>query len=349
MSNICRIASGLVLLLAAGAAHASPLSLTSSDASQQINVNVGPTPGFVQVIGLDGQDATYTGVTALSITTGSGFDFIEFRIRGTAPVPITVNTRSNNSDVKVIYELPTTSTAAVAHAVTVLGEGGNDKVTFEGVIRPRHFFSNWTVRPGAGNNEVIVTTSTTANVRTNDQRLDTVSGPGEDIVAVNVESLAPRNYVMVRALTGQANDSVVLNFNGLYSGVTPSVPNTIRFFVDQNSGLDVCEANIISRGRSANVAGTMIGGSGDDFLKLLLDGNGTVDTVMNGRANNDTVDVELKGTISGTPQLQGFTGDDYLKVVHTNGQVLTTPIVDGGDNFDRAVAFGTIVNVENLE
>ncbi|HEX2839012.1 MAG TPA: hypothetical protein VHN77_12895, partial [Phycisphaerales bacterium] len=330
-------------------AEASHLRLVSNNAGQQININIGPVTGTVQVFGLNGQDATYTGVSSLEVETGSGQDFVEVRVRGVAPMPVSINTRANNSDVKFVYEMPNTTSTAVAHAVTVLGEGGNDKVTFEGVIRPRFFFSNWTVRQGGGNNEVFVTTSTTTNVRTNDQRLDTVSGSGEDVVAVNVESLAPRNYLLVRALTGQANDSVVMNFNGQFSGVTPSVPNTIRFFVDQNAGLDVCEANIVSRGRSANVAGTMIGGSGDDFLKLLLDGNGSVDTVMNGRANNDTVDVELKGTISGTPQLQGFTGDDYLKVVHTNGQVLTTPIVDGGDNFDRAVAFGTIVNVENLE
>jgi hypothetical protein len=349
MSNIRRIASGLALTLAAVAAHANPLQLISSNDSQQINVDIGPAPGFVRVIGLNDQDATYTGVTSLEIITGAGTDFLEFRVRGTTPVPVTVSTRSGDSDVKFTYELPTTLSTPVAHAVTVLGEGGNDKVTFEGVIRPRHFFSNWTVRQGSGNNEVYVTTSTSSNVRTNDQRLDTVSGSGEDTVAVNVQSVAPRNYLLVRALTGQANDSVRLNFNGLYSGVTPSVPNTVRFFVDQNAGLDVCEASIVGRGRSTNVAGTMIGGSGDDLLKLLLDGNGTVDTVMNGRANNDTIDVELKGTISGTPRLEGFSGDDYLKVVHMNGQVLSTPIVDGGDGFDRAVAFGAIINVEDNE
>lgn len=319
------------------------LALTTNNAQQQIEVEVGPIPGEVRVFGISGipDGVPFTNVAAIDLRTGTAQDFVQFRIFSAEAPTINLNTGAGNSDVKFIYFTPAGLTPA-SSSVTVTGGAAENKVGFEVFNEADSFDANWAVTHGDGNSEV--TAAVTSTVATSLLAVDlrTSSGRGQDKAELAITSAAAMLDVAFSPRTGAGNDSTLLTIDGLE-------PGTASLFFDSNlgDGFDVAEAIAVTRGGTATYSGRIVGGNGDDQAKLLLEGDGRSTLTMNGGNGNDVLDMEYKGAVRGAPRLLGGAGNDILKIVATE-PALMNPLLDGGAGFDEAIGFGRIINVENI-
>lgn len=131
------------------------LQLVTNNAQQQIEVTIGPIPGEVRVSGIATipSDFVFSDITTIDLLTGSAFDYVEFRFLSEVIPEVIVNTGAGESDVKFIYEIPASLSAASASA-TVTGGGTHDKVDFYVNSSAPSFAASWNVTHGNGNNEV---------------------------------------------------------------------------------------------------------------------------------------------------------------------------------------------------
>jgi hypothetical protein len=342
----------LALAASAGLAHAqlgtgggtqvgSALTLTTNNAQQQIEVVIGPLPGDVQVTGVDNA-GSYTGVGSISLTTGSGLDVIVFRILTNQVPDITVATGGNDSDVSFLYEIDFTAEIAGSN-VTVTGGSGNDKVSFQASSLAAGVAARWNVNHFGGNNETKVEFNATGASEFLDLNLNTINGGGQDLLSVAVVSAALDNRFRLTGTMGGNNDTAFFNFDG----ISPSALS-LNYLFDMGAGNDVAEVTNVTRGGIANVTGAVAGGNGLDSIKFLLEGSGTSNLSLQGGAGADTVEVDYKGTIDGSPFLIGNGGNDVLKLVVTDGPQISTPTLDGGPGIDTGIGFGTFISIEQF-
>jgi hypothetical protein len=323
-------------------AQTSVLTLTSNNAQQQIEVEVGPLPGEVRVFGFNGgSEMSYTGVTAINLRTGSAQDFVEFRIYTPAAPAITLNTGASNSDVKFIYFTPGAAGAASSD-VTITGGTGNDIVNFEVFSEAADFAANWTVNQGNGDNEVNAVVNSTQVSSSLTLDLTATQGLGQDKASFNVIGAAASTDIGYVARQGAGNDTATFNFD-------EQTPGAAFVFLDINgaAGQDTAEAVAVTRGGTAAFSGRILGGNDADFAKLLLEGAGSSSVQLNGGAGADYLDSEYKGAVTGSPRLLGLDGDDFLKIV-ADQPALLRPTLDGGLGFDIAIGFGRIINCEQI-
>lgn len=335
-------ASQMVAMMT-GRSTAGVLQLRTSDASQQIEIQVGPAAGEVRVFGVAGvpSGATFRDITFIDLATGAGEDYVEFRIFATVIPEILVNTRANNSDVKFIYDIPQTPDF-VSSVVTVRGNTANDKVAFDVLSDADSFQAFWDVRHGNGDNESLANIKSENPTSLLDITFLHAAGAGQDKYETQVISGAAQLNLNLLGRLGAGNDSALFGIDEKLPGVA-----TVSFDFNLGAGFDTAEAITVLRGGTATLAGAMRGGDGDDSLKLLLEGDGTSDVVMNGGRGNDTIDSEYKGVVAGRPRLLGGDGNDYLKIVADQPGAMN-PFIDGGAGFDEAIGFGTIINVEKV-
>jgi len=337
----------IVAAFAQGASAGVPapktLDLVTDNQQQQIEIEVGPVAGEVRVYGIDGirSGTTYTGIAHVNLTTGSAFDFVEFRIFATVVPSIMINTNAGDSDVKIIYETPTTPDP-VWSEVAIFGHSGNDKAGFEVISEAASFGVSWDVRHGDGDNE------TTAAVLT-DRFADALSvdlyglaGSGQDKLTASVITGASNLNVSVAGALGGGNDQAVLTIDEKRAS-----SQALALDLDMGAGEDVAEVIAVLRGGIADLSGLVAGGADKDTLKLLFEGDGVSSITLDGGDGPDVLDSEYKGLALGSPQLLGGTGDDYLKIVAKEA-VAMVPFIDGGRGYDIAIGFGTIVNVEEI-
>lgn len=351
MKRSFALSAVLALVASAGLAHAqltsggtqvgSALTLTTNNAQQQIEVVIGPLPGDVQVTGIDNA-GNYTGVGSISLTTGNNLDVVTFRILTNQVPDITVATGAGDSDVSFLYEIDFTAEVAGSN-VTVTGGTGNDKVNFEATSLAAGVAARWNVNHFGGFNETKVTFNATGASEFLDIDLNSVAGGGQDLLSVNVVSAALDNRFRLTGTMGAGNDTALFNFDG----ISPSALN-LSYLFDLGAGNDVAEVANVTRGGIASVSGAVAGGNGLDNIKFLLEGNGTSALSLQGGAGADTIDVEYKGTIAGSPLLIGNGGNDVLKLVVTDGPQISTPTLDGGPGIDTGIGFGTFISIEQF-
>lgn len=319
------------------------LVIVTNNQHQQIEIEVGPVAGEVSVFGVDGipSGMTFPGVTAVELTTGSGQDFVEFRMFGTELPPVTVSTGSNNSDVKFIYETPFNVTP-VTSEVTVNGLGGNDIVNFEVISDADSFDASWTVNHGNGNNETNATVLSAAPSSALGIDLSSNTGSGLDKLTASILSGAATVDIGFGGSLGFNNDIAILSIDEQSPGAT-----TVNLGLDLSRGFDTAEILAVTRGGTVDFNGTVLGGTGSDSLKSLIDGGGSSSLVLDGGPGADSLDSEYKGEVTGAPALLGAGGNDFLKIV-ADQPAFMTPFIDGGAGIDTAIGFGTIVNVENI-
>lgn len=323
-------------------AQATLLQIVSNGAGQQIEVEVGPIPGGVAVTGVNGGSTLlYTGVTSIDLRTGAGQDYVEFRISTSTVPPIAVSTGGNISDVKFIYELPFSATNIVSN-ITVTGGSVNDTVDFSVIASGDNFTGNWTVNHGAGDN----TTTSTINLPEPSTALNLNytgnSGVGQDTLGLALISGAANLSLSVGGSMGGGNDVA----NIVVDGLGPAAMAT-AFNLNLGAGNDAANAEVISRGGTIALSGAIRGATEIDTIVVKAEGNGTFNVLGDGGAGNDLVDFELKGSYTGTPRLLGGLNDDELKIV-VDGPLTLTPFIDGGPGIDKAIGFGTIINVEQI-
>ncbi len=331
-----------VYMVASQAFSGGALTLTTDDDSQQIEIQTGPQPGFVKVIGVDGASAEYSGVTSIDLTTGAGQDYVEFRIFGPIVPNILVNTGTNNSDVKLIYQIPYT-TVPVSTMVSVIGADQNDKVAFEVLNSVETLIADWSVAHGNGANETKVLVDTPEGTTLTSIALSTLSGAGKDKLDAAFKSGAATVDLEIDASLGNNSDSSIISVTEQEAGFTRLAVN-----IDLGRGLDVSEIITVLNGGTTTQTGVVKGGGGDDFLKMLQEGDGSNSIVLNSGGGDDYIDMEFKGAVTGSPKQRAAAGDDFLKLVATQPGLMS-PLMDGGPGFDVAHGFGAIINVEDFD
>lgn len=148
--------------------------------------------------------------------------------------------------------------------------------------------------------------------------------------------------IAVGGAMGSNNDTAVV----LIDGLEPAV-STTNLNLDLGTGDDTAEFSEVNRGGLSHASGHMGGGGGRDALVFKSEASGTVNVALNGGDGDDLADMQLKGEITGAPMFLGGIGNDELKLVVDGPQTLS-PFFDGGPGFDKAIGFGTFVNVEQI-
>ena len=319
------------------------LAITTNNGSQQIEILIGPEPGVVRIIGVDGiPDAPFTGITAIDLRTGSGQDAIEVRVFTAEAPDLFINTGSNQSDVKVIYEVATFAASAQS-TVSITGGTSDDKVAFEVLSTADTFVADWTVVHGNGNNETKVMYDAPEAASLASITLATTSGSGEDKLDTQVKSGAADVDLDIYALLGAGNDSAIVNISEQFPGFT-----RLALDINLGRGIDVGEIVTVLQGGQTAQSGRVLGGADSDFLKLLQEGTGVNNVLLNAGAGDDSTEMEFKGAVTGAPKQRASDGNDFLKLVATNPAILN-PLLDGGAGFDIAIGFGRIINVEQID
>jgi hypothetical protein len=310
---------------------------------QQIEVNVGPLPGQVQISGVIGASTTtFENVAEIIATTGPAQDFVEFRmLAATLPAPVFSFT-AGNSDVKVIYEPPSNATVVTSN-VSITGGVGNDKAAFEVLNGAPTFIASWEVLAGNGTNEAIAVVQSPDASDLLAIALNMRSGSGQDKFDVSVTSNAAAVDISANPFIGSGNDSAIITTLALGTGNL-----NLQSFGSLGNGLDVYEVTNVSNGGVASFSGFVDGGDGTDTLKFTSEASGPMNLTLSGGAGADNLDWFAKGSaVTGSPKLLGGTGNDYLKLV-VDGPFAATPFIDGGSGYDIAFGFGTIVNCEEV-
>lgn len=341
-----------VALALAGASHALgsatlvngvlTIDTTIYNTDQQMEFNVGPIPGTVQIGGVIGATVTdFVGVTSIVVKSGPRQDYIEFRMYADTLPPVTINTGVGNSDVKVIYDLPSAATS-VSTSVSITGNGGNDKSTFEVLQGAPTFLASWNVQAGNGNNETFAVVQSSAASDILAIALNMRAGTGQDKLEASVVSDAAAVDLSVNPDLGGGADSVIVFNDALSTGNL-----NLLSFGSLGDGQDVYELGNVQRGGTASFFGFIDGGASGDTLKFNSEAPGSMNLTLSGGAGNDTIDWFGKGAITGMPQLLGGAGNDILKLV-VDGPQSAMPFIDGGAGFDVAIGFGTIINCEQV-
>lgn len=319
------------------------LQLVTNNAQQQIEVTIGPAAGEVRVSGVDRipSDMIFTDITTIDLRTGSGTDFVEFRFLSEVIPEVIVNTGAGESDVKFTYEIPFSFSAALASA-TVIGGTSNDKVNFYVNSSAPSFAASWNVAHGNGNNEVTASVNATNPSELLSINLNSTSGTGQDKLELVAISNADMLNIAVGGTMGSNNDSALVSIDGLAPATSTTSLN-----LDLGAGADAAEISEINRGGLSSASGRISGGDGIDALVFKSEASGTVNVELNGGTGNDLADMQLKGDITGAPKFLGGTGNDELKLV-VDGPRTAAPFFDGGPGFDKAIGFGTFVNIEQI-
>lgn len=318
------------------------LNLVTNNSQQQIEFVIGPAAGQVKVVGINGgSEQNYTGVNTINLRTGTNLDVITFQIRTPNVPQINVDTGFGDSDVKFLYEIP--SSAVAQTRVNVLGGPGDDKVAFETKVLARTLNAQWNVRSGSGTNEVIAKTEHFGNAEATNIVLDAVTGSGFDKLAFETTTEARRQDLRLVGSLGEGEDNAVFKFDGVRAATT-----RIQSNLDLGGSKDQSEMIVVSRGGRIEVSADTRGSGGDDVLKTLLEGSGDADIAQIGGSGDDYLDIEFSGNITGRSRQIAETGDDFLKFVVT-GPRRAQPTMDGGAGFDQGLGFGRVLSIEEFD
>jgi hypothetical protein len=345
------LSAAALTLLAAGSASAQTVTVsngamrinTSAFATnQQMEIRVGPIAGQVRLSGVIGAPSTtYNGITSIDLTTGPRDDYVEFRIFTANAPRIRATTGLGNSDVKVLYNLPS-SVALASSTVAIIGGPGNDKVFFGVHSFARNFYANWNTQQGIGDNETIASIDSPESSQVMSVAFNAVGGSGKDKHEVEVKSRAASIVLNTRSTTGANNDSSIVKVDTSGAGTLSATT-----YASLGDGVDVFELTNISRGGPASFYGNLSAGARNDVIKFTSEASGQIFTTFNGSLGNDEIDFFAKGVINGTPRLIGEAGNDKLKLV-VDGPRVASPLINGGPGYDIAQGFGTIINCEEV-
>ena len=318
------------------------LTLVTNNSQQQIEFVIGPAAGQVKVVGINGgSEQNYTGVNTINLRTGTNLDVVTFQIRTPNVPQINVDTGFGDSDVKFIYEIPSSNVAQ--SNVNVLGGSGDDKVAFEAKVLARTFNAQWNVRSGSGTNEVVAKTEHFGNAEATNVLVDAVTGAGFDKLSFETTSQARRQELRLLGSLGEGEDNALFKFDGVRAATTKVQSN-----LDMGGSKDQSEMIVVSRGGRIEVSADTRGGAGDDVLKMLLEGSGDAEVAQIGGSGDDYLDIELSGGIGGRARQIAETGDDFLKYVVT-GPRRFQPTMDGGAGFDQGLGFGRVTSIEEFD
>lgn len=324
------------------------LTLTTSNADQNVKVEVGPAAGLVRVFGFAGlaDGATYTGINAVTVNTGTGRDEVQFDIQAAAGFDARANLGAGEALTKTQWKIlaGAPSVTAGLTLTSAAGAAHLSEINFD--------------NESAGSAQV--------NIDTGNATIVSSKVIGDDPSAslgVNFTSRAPITVLEV------ATAAPVLNVN--LSGAYGNLANEVKYALAQlvqgtvnvntdvtlGSGSDKIEGKISTPGSSTVFRGRTNAGAGDNLVLWEVEGRSNVigQAVTSG-AGNDFLSIQVKGEyqLSQTlgARLASGGGDDFL-ILTTDTLIRGTglpndinPVIDGGPGFDLYNAFGLILNCE---
>lgn len=345
----------VAVLLAAGSAHAQTqvsvvggrLTLTTNNTDQNVKVEMKEAPGIARVFGFQGiADGTaYSGVSAVTVNTGSGFDKVEFDIESRQSMDIRINTGAGALESKAQWKVLST-TAPVNAAVTYSG-AANPLSKVEVVF----------------NNE---TANATLSLDTGAASEATAKFLSDDLSNSLSASFNSRAAKASFELASNAQNRDVLlrgthstNFSEVTHVISQLRPAAVRVTTDVtlSSDNDKLEGKVSALGSTTTILGTARGLQGDDNLLYEVEGVSVVNGLtLDGGDGSDFLSNQTKGwfQLSQTvgANIYAGPGNDIL-ILSTDTGIRGTGLpndvqnnIDGGDGFDLYHAFGFITNCE---
>lgn len=354
--SVRTLTSVIALSLAAGSAFGQTtvtfsnglLTLRTPNTDQNVKVEMKGAEGVANLFGFPGlaDGATYTGVTGISIITGSGRDEVQFDIEQSRSLVLSSNTGTGDALTKVQWKIRpgaaqtnASLTLASASGGLQLAEIGFDSETV----------GNASIRIDSGNAGEVVT-----KVLSDDpsNRLD---------IAFNARGAKTLLEVVSAAsvLNVNAAGTHAAPLNEINHSIAQIRPGSVNVATNVNLGpnADKFEGKVSAPGSTAVFSGTINGGGGDDLVKIETESASSVNgQTIAGGAGADSIELTSKGIFQlsqtlGT-RILGGDGDDRM-ILFTDSAIRGTglpndrvPLIDGGPGFDLYLGFGQILNCE---
>ena len=264
------------------------LTINGTAATDDIQLQVGPTTGQVVVLKAPGMaDGTrFIGVRELVVDSGNGTaDKVTIKAELSGHFPIKFNAGSGGDEV----QLETKTLPGVA----------NLQVAFSG---------------GAGNNKLAWLVPSASQVLTVGLTMSTTTGNDEVLVAVDAGAPSTRLALQLNTNLGAANDKL--------ETFIKSAANVVNLTVNARSGagndLAKVELDQVVAGRTTATLNLLLDG-GSDSGEILLKGSQTTTTLrgaLNGGGSNDTLNVLTEGPTRGSFRVTGGAGLDSCSATY---------------------------------
>lgn len=316
------------------------LTLVTGATDDSFTVEVGPTPGRVQVFGAltvpDGR--VFTGVTSLIIRTNLGNDKVNVKVESTSIPSIDINTGEGFSEVDV--DLKVAPTPSAASTLRVVGGSTLDKVMVQIDSAAASLSTNWFIDGRGGLNEGV------AFIQSNDPSalcsaaLTLLGGADMDKWEVLANTKASTLRLNMAGSLGAGMDSFLLKAGG--NGATSAF---LASTLDMGADADTMNIEMIEVASTA-ATGQWSAGAGDDLLSANFAGGLTGSATFN---MGDGADLALfnAGRWAASLRLLMGAGDDMLEMNSVQTPTGAT-FSDGGLGFDSFKGFGSRAGFEQI-
>jgi hypothetical protein len=315
------------------------LLINTPNTDDSFTVEVGPTPGTLQIFGAPGivDGAAFRGVTNIVIRTNGGFDKVNVKVESTVVPSLDINTGAGISEVDLDFKVfPTVSASST---IRYVGGDDIDKVLIECDSAAQRLTTNWNIDARGGLNEGF------AYVQSNDPSLTSVNTinifGGADLDNWTVQAGVKSNTL--RMNVGGNLGAGMDNLNVLAKG---NITTTATLVANMDLGLGMDKLGIdFAEVATTNFAGAFRAGGDADVLEAkfsgLLQGTGILDA-----GDGDDLTVVNADRVAGSLRLLMGAGNDFTEF--NAGTFAGTPSSDGGLGFDAFKGIGRAVNYEQI-
>ncbi|MFM9957209.1 MAG: hypothetical protein ACKVZJ_03970 [Phycisphaerales bacterium] len=324
------------------------LTLTTSNADQNVKVEVGPAAGTVRLFGFAGlaDGATYSGINAVTVNTGTGRDEVQFDIQAAASFDARANLGTGDALTKTQWKILAGSASKTAGLTltSAVGAAHLAEVNFDNESQ------------GAAQVNIDTGNATIVSAKVIGDDPSTSLGVNFNcrapITVLEVVTAAPALNVNLRGSYGNLMNEVKYVLNQLVTGTV-----NVNTDVTLGSGSDKVEGKISTPGSSNVFRGRTNAGDGDNLVLWEVEGaSSVIGQAISSGAGRDFLSIQVKGfyQMSQTlgARISSGAGDDFL-VLTTDTAIRGTglpndiePVIDGGAGFDLFNAFGFILNCE---
>jgi hypothetical protein len=348
----------LATLLAAGSAHGQTvasvvggrLTLTTSNLDQNVKVEMKEAPGVARVFGFQGiADGTaFTGISGVTVNTGSGRDQVQFEIESRLSLDIRINTGAGDLESLVLWKI-LSGGGAVNAGVTYSSTPSALQIV--GVEFDNDNTAASSININTGNGTDVVAKVLSDDPSTNLGVVFNGSGPKTTVEVVS--AAANLNATLRGSYRSPGTDEV----KHVVSQIRPGVVNIVNN-VTTAGGDDKIEQIVSAPGSTTTIRGNVSAGTGNDFVSFVTQGASVTNGLtLSGGDGSDFLSNEVQGVWQLSQTLQarvlGGRGDDFLILRSDINTIRGTglpndliPVVDGGEGFDLYAAFGLIRNCE---
>ncbi len=322
------------------------LTLLTPAGNQSVKVEVDNSTA--RVFGFPGlADGTqYTGLSGLSVQTGSGNDKVEVLVSSSQSFDVRVDTGFGEAENSLKWEIRAGASAPVASA------------TFSGAFSPNQIVL-MEVDSQAPNATLLLNSGTATEIKTlvkssnNSSFLRVAFAGNASKSTYELESAASVLEIEASGGGTSANDEISYKIAQKRPGQV-----SLDWNLDAFAGHDKIEALVDAPDSTVRQRGSVFGRGGNDQINFETAGFSTVTGLtLDGGAGNDELSVIIKGRFQASqtlgPRLLGGQGDDIL-ILTTDTGIFGSglpndlfPVINCGAGADRFNAFGQILGCED--